>query len=249
MSATAPPLPAAAPPPERWPEPVADEAAFFCATVAPSPSARVVELGCGNAAFARTLLARGAVREVVAFEVDRVQHTANLAAPPVEGLRFVAGGAEAVPLPDAGCDIVVMLKSLHHVPADRLDAALAEAARILVAGGLLYVSEPVYAGPFNEIMKLFHDEGAVRAAAVAALQRAVAAGRFVWAREVTFDAPVAFASYADFVDRTVRVTHSDLTLTPAVEAEVRARYAAHADAAGAARFMRPMRVDFLRKPG
>ncbi len=53
-----------------------------------------------------------------------------------------------------------------------MDAALAEIARVLVPGGWLYVSEPVFAGPFNELMRLFHDEQAVRAAALAALARA-----------------------------------------------------------------------------
>lgn len=42
-----------------------------------------------------------------------------------------------------------------------MDQALAEVARVLRPGGYLYVSEPVYAGPLNEIVCLYNDEGVV----------------------------------------------------------------------------------------
>ena len=71
-----------------------------------------------------------------------------------------------------------MLKSLHHVPMALMDQALAELARVLRPCGWLYVSEPVYAGQLNELIRLFNDEGEVRAAAQAALDRAVASGRW-----------------------------------------------------------------------
>ncbi len=57
-----------------------------------------------------------------------------------------------------------MLKSLHHVPVESMAQALVDAARVLRPGGHLYVSEPVYAGPLNEVVRLFNDEGKVRAA-------------------------------------------------------------------------------------
>lgn len=71
--------------------------------------------------------------------------------------------------------------------------ALAEAARVLRPGGHLYVSEPVFAGPYNEVIRLFNDEGVVRAAAQAAIDEAlhgaaweqVAERRFEHARGVS----------------------------------------------------------------
>ncbi|MDP3824635.1 MAG: class I SAM-dependent methyltransferase [Burkholderiales bacterium] len=223
---------------------VTDEVDFF-QDVIPVRGARVVELGCGKAAFSRSLLQRGLASSVDAFEVDAAQHAANLAAPPVAGLRFGLAGAQAIPLPDDSCDVAVMLKSLHHVPMDLLDGALAEIARVLVPGGWLYVSEPVYAGEFNDIVKLFHDEGEVRAAAYAALRRAADKGVLRWEREMVFDTPLHFRDFDDFVDRIVRVTHSEIELDPAVATEVRRRFERF-PGPGGAHFVRQMRINLLR---
>lgn len=225
---------------------VTDEADFF-QQVIPVRGARVVELGCGKAAFSRALLQRGVAATVDAFEVDAAQHAANVAAPTALGLRFGLAGAEAIPLPDHSRDAVVMLKSLHHVPMDLMDRGLAEIARVLTDTGWLYVSEPVYAGDFNNIVKLFHDEREVRSAAYAALRRAADSGVLRWDREIVFDTPLHFRDFDDFVDRIVRVTHSQLGMEPAVEAEVRQRFARF-QSPGGAHFVRQMRVNILR-PG
>ncbi len=213
----------------------------------PLSGARVVELGCGKAELARRLLVRGLVASVRAFEVDIVQHARNLADPHLVNLQFLSGGAEAIPLDDGCCEVVLMLKSLHHVPIPLLDQALREIRRVLVSGGHLYVSEPVYAGEFNQIVRLFHDEGEVRAAAQAALRRAAGDGVLGWLGETVFDMPLAFRDFADFYDRIVRVTHSSHDLDAATLAEVRRRFDRHMTPQGA-RFIREMRVDVLRRP-
>lgn len=226
-------------------EPITDEIDFL-RRVVPLGGVRVIDLGCGNADLSRRLLERGLVRSVTALEVDRRQHAANLASNPPAGLTFLAGGAEAIPLADAQFDLALMLKSLHHVPLDRLDAALREIRRVLVPGGHLYVSEPVYAGEFNELTRLFHDEGVARAAAYRALQHAEAAGVLEHVGEHVFDTALAFRDYDDFVDRMVRVTHSEIELPEAVAEQVRARFERHLTPNGA-RFVRQMRINVLRK--
>lgn len=224
---------------------VADEIDFM-RRVVPLDGARVVELGCGKAELSRRLLERGIVRSVTALEVDARQHAANLAGAAPAGLQFVAGGAEAIPLPDAQFDLAIMLKSLHHVPMEHLDDALREIRRVLVPGGHLYVSEPVYAGDFNEVMRLFHDEGTVRAAAYAALRRAIDTGVLADAGEHVFDSALAFRDFDDFVRRMVNVTHTDMRWDAGIAAQVRARFERHMTPEGA-RFVRQMRINVLRK--
>ena len=121
--------------------------------------------------------------EVIGIEVDDRQLAKNRLAP-AERLQFERAGAQAIPFAEASFDGALMLKSLHHVPMPDMDAALREVARVLKPGGWLYVSEPVYGGPLNEIVRLFNDEGEVRAAAQQALDRAVLP-LFAVQREVT----------------------------------------------------------------
>ena len=82
----------------------------------PFDGASVLELGCGKAEKTRMLAETGRVREILALEVDAIQHALNLAAPVLPNVRFAHGGAEAIPASDASFDIVLMFKSLHHVP-------------------------------------------------------------------------------------------------------------------------------------
>lgn len=222
---------------------VTDEAAFMAQHL-PLAGARVVELGCGKGELARALLAGHGVAEVTGFEVDARQHAANLASAVTPGLHFAAGGAEAIPLPDACCQGVLMLKSLHHVPMPLMDQALGEIARVLVPGGWLYVSEPVYAGEFNEVVKLFHDEGEVRAVAYAALRRAAGRGVLAWHEEIVFDTPLHFKDYDDFDRRIVQATHAQHRLSPQLERRVRDAFGRHMGADGA-RFVRQMRINIL----
>lgn len=212
----------------------------------PPAGARVADIGCGAAPLSRRLLEGGLARSVAALEVDRAQHAKNLAAPAIPGLEFILAGADAIPLPEASVDVALMLKSLHHVSAGRMDAALAETARVLVPGGWLYVSEPVYGGEFNEVVRLFHDEGAVRAAAYRAIKKAEATGVLKHVGEHVFDTPLAFRDYEDFVDRMVRVTHSDIRLPDAIAGRVRERFNRSLTADGA-RFVRQMRINVLQK--
>jgi SAM-dependent methyltransferase len=134
------------------------------------------------------------------------------------------------------------------VPLDLLDVALAEVHRVLRPGGLLYVSEPVFAGALNEVMRLFHDEEVVRAAALTALHRAVASGAWEPVSETFFDVPVHYRDFAEFEQRMIDVTYQNHRLDAATLAAVRARFEPHMGADGA-HFVRPMRVNLLKKRG
>lgn len=207
----------------------------------------IIELGCGAARLARELLVRYPATRVTGLEVDAIQHARNLAAP-AERLRFIAAGAQAIPLPDAQFDLALMLKSLHHVPQLIMDQALAEVHRVLRPGGHLYVSEPVFAGALNEITRLFNDEQAVRAAAQAALDRALATGAWAQVAERRFDMPAHFADFAAFERRMLDVTFAERHLAGELRERVRARFEPHMGPGGA-HFQRPMHVRLLRKSG
>lgn len=213
----------------------------------PLAGARLVELGCGAARLARELLERHPDAELVGLEVDERQLAKNLAAPQ-ERLQFVGAGAEAIPFPDARFDGALMLKSLHHVPMGRMADALAEIRRVLRPDGWLYVSEPVYGGPFNEVVKIFNDEGVVRAAAQRALDAAIAAGGWRQEAERRFETPVRFADFADFERRMMHPTFAERHVDAAMLKATRAAFAQHAGPQGA-HFSRPMHVRLLRRTG
>jgi hypothetical protein len=119
-------------------------------------------------------------------------------------------------------------------------------ARVLRPGGWFYVSEPIYAGALNELIRLFNDEGAVRAAAQAALDRAVARGRFSALSEHRFAQAVAYPHFDSFEQRMMRPSFADHRLTPELIDAVRQRFAPHCGPQGA-HFVRPMHVRLLRR--
>lgn len=224
-----------------------DDELTLLETLVPLQGARLVEAGCGAAQLARELLRRYTDAELVGLEVDERQLAKNLLAP-AERLRFERAGAQDIPFADARFDGALMLKSLHHVPMPLMDRALAELARVLRPGGWLYVSEPVYAGPFNELVRLYNDEGEVRAAAQAALDRALASGAWQPLAERRFAMPRRFASFDEFEQRSMRPTFADHGITDEMVERVRALFLPHLGPDGA-RFEQPMHVRVLRKAG
>lgn len=208
--------------------------------------ATVLELGCGKADKTRTLAQTGRVKEIIALEVDQIQHARNLQVTDLPQVSFRQGGAEAIPLPDASVDIVLMFKSLHHVPMAQMDAALREIARVLKPGGVAWISEPVYAGDLNEVFKLFHDEKIVREAAFAALCKAVEIGLLRSQAQLFFNTRSFFENFEQFDQRMIRVTHTDHQLAPELYQQVRDKFSSFLTPEGAT-FQNPQRVDVLRK--
>jgi SAM-dependent methyltransferase len=229
------------------PLPLIDDELDVLSGLLPLSALDIIELGCGAAKLARNLLDHHPGCRVTGLEVDERQHAKNLAAPR-EGLRFVAAGAQAVPVPHASFDLALMLKSLHHVPLPLLAQALREVARVLRPGGHLYVSEPVYGGALNEVIRLFNDEGVVRAAAQDALDAALRSGAWAQVAERRFVVPAHFNDFADFEQRMMRPTYADHRIDDAKLAEVRTVFEPHVGPEGA-RFTRPMHVRLLRRLG
>ena len=212
-------------------------------------SLKVIELGCGSARLLTELLQRCPACEALALEVDAVQHAKNLARLPemlAPRLRFVRDSATAIPAADGGFDLALMLKSLHHIPQGAMQTALAETWRVLRPGGWLYASEPVYEGALNDIVKLYNDEGPVRAAAQAALDRALSTGQWQQTAERRFDMPAHFPSWESFEQRMLYPSFADHQITDDLRQRVKAAFDPHCSADGA-HFTRPMHVRLLQK--
>lgn len=233
--------------PDPHPIPLIDDELELLSQWVPLADQDIIELGCGAAQLARRLLQGHPGSRVTGVEVDLRQLAINLATPQA-GLHFIAGVAQAIPLPPASFDLALMLKSLHHVPVASMAQALAEAGRVLRPGGHLYVSEPVYAGALNDVIRLFNDEGMVRAAAQAAVDEALRSARWEQVAETRFGMTVSFHDFADFEQRMMRPTYAEHHLDETIIAAARAAFEPHLGAGGA-QFVRLMHTRVLRRRG
>lgn len=206
-----------------------------------------IDVGCGAADTTRQIAETWPTATVIGLEVDAAQHAKNVASAAPTNLRFAEAGAESMPIDDGSVDVAFLFKSLHHVPVESMDAALEEIWRVLKPGGAAHVVEPVFAGAFNDVLRLFHDEQHVRKRAFDALCRSVNSGQFHLEREIHHLAPLRFRDFDDFKAQVIDVTHTHHALSDALLAEVRAAFEAEATDAGA-EFLQPLRVDVLRRP-
>lgn len=155
-------------------------------------------------------------------------------------------GAQAIPYEAASFDLALMIKSLHHLPVALVDTALLKVHRVLRPEGLLYISEPVFSGSHNEVMRLFHADEQVRAKALQAVHRAVADPGWVQQTEIHLEMRVHYRDFADFEKRMMAVTYADHRVDDASLQKVRARFELHMGSQGAD-FLRSMRVNLLLK--
>lgn len=209
--------------------------------------ASILELGCGKADPSRNIAGAHPDAKIVAAEVDPIQHAQNLASARPSNLAFAGFGAQAIPLDDASIDVVMMFKSLHHVPLQQLDRALSEIHRVLKAGGHAYISEPVFAGQLNELLRIFNDEEFVRRAAFEAVRRAVQKDLFELSREIFFLAPASYRDFSEFERKHFQVTHSERNVSVAQRSAVERVFNTHLGPDGV-KITQPIRVDLLRKP-
>lgn len=206
----------------------------------------ILELGCGSAEITRNIASSGTGRSVTALEVDEIAHEKNLLISDLPNVTFGLSGAQDIPLQDESVDVVFMFKSLHHVPLELMYPSMQEIRRVLKPGGLAYISEPVFAGDFNEILRLFHDEQKVREAAFEVLVKAVDDGLFNLIEETFFNSPMRFENFAEFEKNTIKATHSYHSLDDELYQLVKQRFEQHVGPDGA-HFLMPMRIDLLQK--
>lgn len=109
-----------------------------------APGMRVLDLGCGTASLSLALAARMEGRgRIVGLDLAARQlaHArTKVAAAPVP-IALQRGSIRALPFDDASFDGICVSQVLHALPADLLDAGLAEAARVLRPGGFFGLTE------------------------------------------------------------------------------------------------------------
>lgn len=213
----------------------------------PLNDARILELGCGTAFTTRRIVENFPSTTIVAAEVDRIQHQKNLSLTDLPTVTFKLAGMQDTAEPDNSFDAVIMLKSLHHVPVELMSKGFTEIHRVLKPGGIAYISEPVFAGAFNEILRLFNDEEQVRLAAFNAIRQAVESGLFSLQDEIHFISQSRFQGFGEFEDRILNATHSEFNIDASLLSRIRQLFEQHLNQHGLAVFENPMRADVLRK--
>jgi ubiquinone/menaquinone biosynthesis C-methylase UbiE len=102
---------------------------------------RIADVGAGTGTFAIALAAAAPAAEVVAVDGDTEVLAIAQAKDGASAVDWKTGLASALPLANESCDRVAMSLLLHHLDADGKRAALAEARRVLRAGGRLHVAD------------------------------------------------------------------------------------------------------------
>ncbi len=208
--------------------------------------ARVLDVGCGGGALVRFMVRQGA--RAIGLECGAAQLERARAAEPAGGERYVAGRGEALPFADGGFDVVIFFNSLHHVEVAYQATAIAEAARVLVPGGRLFVMEPLAEGRYFEIMKPVEDETEVRAAAYAALKAAVTEGAWRALQEQVYDAPFKYASFAQWKAESIAISPARRAVIEDREAELETAFTAAAERDGDDfLFWQPSRLNLLER--
>jgi ubiquinone/menaquinone biosynthesis C-methylase UbiE len=102
------------------------------------PGDVVVDIGCGPGVAARCAARLGAT--VSGVDPSPVMlRVARLLTWPRANVRYLAGAAEAIPLPDVSATVVWSIATVHHW--SDIDAGLVEVRRVLRSGGRMVAME------------------------------------------------------------------------------------------------------------
>lgn len=206
-------------------------------------SKKILELGCGNAVMTKKIAQNGFDRNIIACEVDEIQHQKNKEQK-IENIEFKLCGAEDIPLDDNSIDFVFMFKSFHHIPKELMIKALSEIKRVLKPNALAYISEPLFYGEQNDLIKIFHNEEKVRLDAFKAIKNSVENEQFKLFREVFFQTEVIYESFEDFEKKQMNLSYNDNNITNEIRKKVEKKY--EELGGGKLKLLKPFRVDILQ---
>jgi ubiquinone/menaquinone biosynthesis C-methylase UbiE len=206
----------------------------------------VVDIGCGGGVLVRALTARGA--RVTGVEISESQLATAIRDDDGHGARYVVGVAQRLPLSDQSADVVLFMRSFHHVPPDEMLSALREARRVLRPGGVVYIAEPLAEGDFFQLTSLVEDEREVRAAAQRTIARVAEVANLERREGREYEVRLCLAGLDAFAARIVSVDPARgevFEQRKALLAETFARLGEPGERPGERCFLVPMRVDVL----
>lgn len=205
---------------------------------------KILELGCGNASMTKKIASNGYNREIIACEVDKIQHKKNLENN-ISNIKFLLAGAQSLTLEENSIDIVFMFKSFHHIPKDLMQKALIQIKRVLKPNGLLYISEPLFQGKQNELIAMFHDEEEVRIDAFNNIKEAVENETFKLFREIFFQTEVVYKNFEDFEKKQMNLTYNNNNINNELRIKIKEKFDSYNNG-NETRFLKPFRVDILQ---
>jgi ubiquinone/menaquinone biosynthesis C-methylase UbiE len=207
---------------------------------------RVLDVGCGQGDVVLGLSRLGA--DATGLEISDELLTAAREADTGHEASWVVGTAQDLPYDDATFDLVLFMKSLHHVAIAEMAPALADARRVLRDGGRVYVAEPLLAGSFFELVRLIEDEVEVRTAAQRVLDDAGAVGLRA-TQVVEYDLDPSFTGFDALAAHIASVDPHRAPVIAANRAQLQDAYERLAEvdpASGRHTFRQPMRVHLLQ---
>jgi SAM-dependent methyltransferase len=102
------------------------------------PAGRGLDLGCGDGKLTRILADRVGGLRLIGLDVDPQETLLALQEGLYEAVHTCS--AEHIPEPNQALDFILSVSVMEHIP--RLEAVLAEVARLLRAGGILITTVP-----------------------------------------------------------------------------------------------------------
>jgi ubiquinone/menaquinone biosynthesis C-methylase UbiE len=113
----------------------------------PQRDERILELGCGSGSYTRELVRAGARVTATDYAPSQLAQARRNLGELGRTARFRLEDAQSLSFRAASFDKVLCSEVLEHLP--RPELAVAEAARVLRAGGLLVASTPSRLSPLN----------------------------------------------------------------------------------------------------